>query len=75
MSINVHLIGNRSMYRYFWGSKEPCPCPEKKCVIMKKWSPNAYYWVPANCSEKHNYICNRTTGSGELKKTVFKISI
>ena len=45
------------MYQYFWGPKEPCPCPEKKCVIMDRSLQGLYNWKPANCSEKHRHIC------------------
>ena len=60
---NVHETDNRSMHQYFWGPREPCPCPEKKCVIMKKSPEGVFAWMPENCSEKHNYMC---TVTGEL---------
>ena len=47
------------MHNYFWGSKEPCPCPEKECVIMKKSPKGLYEWLPAKCSEKHHSICRQ----------------
>ena len=48
-----------TMSHYFWGARGPCPCPEKKCVLMKMSSEGMYHWVPAKNTEKHNYLCNK----------------
>ena len=48
------------MSHYFWGPRGPCPCPEKKCVLMKMSSlGEMYHWVPAKCTENHKYFCNK----------------
>ena len=47
----------RSIYQYFWGPKDPCPCPDKKCVIMHRTLQGLCSWKPAKCSESHHYLC------------------
>ena len=55
------------METFFWSAKQPCPCPDKKCVIMNKYMQGLYYWMPANCSVKHNYLCMVEGNSLEFK--------
>ena len=47
----------KNIDHYFWSPKQPCPCPEFKCVIMNRSSKGLYSWEPAKCSEKHRYLC------------------
>ena len=58
------------MSHYFWGPSGPCPCPDKKCVLMKMSSGGMYHWVPAKCTENHNYLCDKK-GENNCTRVLF----